>query len=100
MYGYIFYYVLLWLLISIYGVTCLINPCSDMIEEEWFSIIAGVVIIICIGSVLFPLLYFTNKKLLQVLKVRKTYYFSFVTAFFILGILLKYYFKINGIELF
>ncbi|SFJ59181.1 hypothetical protein SAMN04488574_11839 [Bacillus sp. 71mf] len=93
-FGFLFGYALFWLLITFYGVDCLINSCSDMVGEEWGTIILGLMITLIISGILLPTFIFTNRKFLRVVKIRKKYYSLFISLFFVFGIM--YTFKVES----
>lgn len=94
-YGFLFYYIFLWLWIAVYGVQCLVNECSDMVGEESSSIIMGLIVAVLGSAILVPILIFTNIRIRRVISIRKIYYLLFITMMFTLGFLLKLYLKLN-----
>ncbi|PEY39588.1 hypothetical protein CN354_09405 [Bacillus cereus] len=96
-FGLLFTYALLWLLITVYSINCLFNGCSDMVGEEWVGIIMGMVITLIISGILFPVIIFTNRKFLHAVKMRKKHYFLVISPFFILGTFFSFYFRSNHI---
>lgn len=52
-FGFLFGYALLGVLITVYSINCLFNGCSDMVEEEWVGIVMGLVITLIISGIFF-----------------------------------------------
>ncbi len=96
-FGFLFEYVLLGVLITVYSINCLFNGCSDMVGEEWVGIVMGLVITLIIGGILFPMIIFTNRKFLHVVKMRKKHSFLVNSSFFILGTFFSFYLRSNNI---
>ncbi|PFK37433.1 hypothetical protein COI93_15175 [Bacillus cereus] len=96
-FGFLFTYALLWLLITVYSINCLFNGCSDMVGEEWVGIIMGMVITFIISTILFPVIIFTNRKFLHVVRMRKKHYFLVISPFFILGTFFSFSLRLNHI---
>ncbi|PFA22481.1 hypothetical protein CN373_09540 [Bacillus cereus] len=96
-FGFLFTYVLLWLLITVYSINCLFNGCSDMVGEEWVGIIMGMVITFIISVILFPTIIFTNRKFLHVVRIEKRRYVLVVFLSFVFGALLRFYLRLNHV---
>ncbi|MBO1627087.1 hypothetical protein [Bacillus arachidis] len=96
-FGFLFTYALLWLLITVYSINCLFNGCSDMVGEEWVGIIMGMVITLIISGLLLPAIIFTNRKFLHVVKVKKKHYFLVISLSFVLGTLFSFYLRLNHV---
>ncbi|PEE37106.1 hypothetical protein COL91_11630 [Bacillus pseudomycoides] len=94
-FGFLFGYALLGVLITVYSINCLFNGCSDMVEEEWVGIVMGLVITLIISGILFPMIIFTNRKFLHAVKMRKKHYFLVIPPFFILGTFFSFYLRSN-----